>query len=658
MSNSNGYNPNSLFALEYSLLGNNPAYQSEQFSDEEIEDLDEDRIRGVEAQAFDWDDAIALQYEEERSQGVKAQAFDSDDAITLKYEEDTDPDSESISQQDAEELEEEDSARSMSWQNYGYSSRGFDLEDEDTPSYEAQAFAVEEEGTTEGEDDPLSHSNSLFALEQSVFGTTSTNQPAQQFSIEEPQHQPIESQAFDWDDAIALEYSETLYPTSMSLDWEPSDYSSQSFSLEDEPSTYNVEAFEEEEESEDAPANEDFSPSTAYGFDAGDEVSAPPEEAPDKSRTYAVDADYTPELTSQEDRDSATIPVNATVVMPPIPPRKSVQPAEVLSDNDFDEFDRGTPTNRAADAEAFAADLAAILQGEKVYEPPAETPAPPAPQPQTQPVPQSQAQSAPPKKSGPHDIFDQMGKNMAHATAFDLGTFSLEQKFDEFDRILDEQESESLAYTEDNSESEDENTSTKAQAFDTADVTLNLQTGTVRERQVSWDAIIGRRSKSDGNISPNFKVKIIYLDGESQVWEVRPLDLYVGYKDNGKDIFPSYNNSFNIISLYAPKNNISKEDQALSAAVIISEAARFAPIRARIEALILGDTKPMKYSEIQPIVTNWNKLVDWKKLKGIQNSDRQVITASDIRSFATDSNPYGAEKDQVLQFITESVEGI
>jgi Bacterial EndoU nuclease len=457
MSNSNGYNPNSLFALEHSLLGNNPAYQIEQFSAEEIEESEDDRNRGVEAQAFDWDDAIALEYDE-----------------------DTDPDSESMSEQDTEELEdEEDTARSMSWQNYGYTSRGFD----------AEAFEAEEEETEE----PLSRSNSLFALEQSVFGVTPSYQPSVQFSVGEEAEvssESIESQAFDWDEAIALEYSETLYPTPMSLDWQPSDYSSQSFNLENEPATYNVEAFEDEEESEAAPANEDYPGSATYGFDAeDDDVPAHPQESFDNSQAYAVDAeddvpapkqdesdnsqaygfdtDDTPEPISQKSRDSEAIPVNATVATPPSPPRKSAQPVEALSDDDFDEFDRGTVSDRAADAEAFAADLAAILRGEKVYEPPAETPAeaPPAPQPQPQPAPQSQAQSVPPKKSSPHDIFDQMGKNMAHATAFDLGTFSLEQRFDEFDRLLDEQESGSLNYEEYPAISGSEDTSKSAQSF-------------------------------------------------------------------------------------------------------------------------------------------------------------------------------------------------
>lgn len=486
MSKSNGYNPNSLFALEHSLLGNNPVYSAQQFSDEESEESEDYPSRGVEAQAFDWDDAIALDYEE-----------------------DTDPESESMSEQDAEELEEEDTARSMSWQNYGYSSRGFDLEDEDTPTYDVQSFAVEEEETGERDDDPLSHSNSLFALEQSVFGTTSTNEPAQQFSLEEPQHQPIESHAFDWDEAIALEYDQSTYPATSAFDWLPTDESSHSFGFEDEPPTYNVEAFEvEEEPAKDltpqpplqgnrenskplssqerglergfphlvkskepasAPADQNYPASAAYGFDADDAESEPKQEEFNNSQAYGFDSDYyeSAKPTRQDRNDSAAIPVHATVVMPPSQPRQSPQPVQALSDDDFDEFERGTVRDRAADAEAFAADLAAILRGEKVYEPPVETPAeaPPAPKPQTQPASQSQAQSVPPKKPNPHDIFDQMGRNMAHATAFDLGTFSLEQRFDEFDRLLDKQESESLGYEEYPAISGSEDTSKSAQSF-------------------------------------------------------------------------------------------------------------------------------------------------------------------------------------------------
>ncbi|MEC4812124.1 MAG: hypothetical protein SAK29_02410 [Scytonema sp. PMC 1069.18] len=214
-------------------------------------------------------------------------------------------------------------------------------------------------------------------------------------------------------------------------DWLPTDESSDS--LEDESLPFQVEAFEVEEEPASAPADEDDSVSGAYGFDVDDEQLEPKQEELNNSQSYGFDTDNDEPAkpTPQKSQDSEAIPINATVVTPPSPPLKSAQPIEALSDDDFDELERGTVSDRTADAEAFAADLAAIMRGEKVYEPPSETTTqlPPAPQPQ--PAPPSQAQSVAPKKSSPHDIFDQMGRNMAHATAFDLGTFSFLKKTNE-----------------------------------------------------------------------------------------------------------------------------------------------------------------------------------------------------------------------------------
>ncbi|MEL6440791.1 MAG: hypothetical protein AAFQ80_16235 [Cyanobacteria bacterium J06621_8] len=45
-----------------------------------------------------------------------------------------------------------------------------------------------------------------------------------------------------------------------------------------------------------------------------------------------------------------------------------------------------------------------------------------------------------PEPQNPHAIFDRMGKNMAYATTFDVGTVELEQLFDEFDSTLDAEE--------------------------------------------------------------------------------------------------------------------------------------------------------------------------------------------------------------------------
>lgn len=79
-------------------------------------------------------------------------------------------------------------------------------------------------------------------------------------------------------------------------------------------------------------------------------------------------------------------------------------------------------------------------------------PAPTSPTPKVSPPPPSSSPSPPPPLPPPapplsnaHSIFDQLGRNMAYATAFDLGTVSLsmQQRFDEFDRRLDEQENSS-----------------------------------------------------------------------------------------------------------------------------------------------------------------------------------------------------------------------
>ncbi|NEZ55937.1 hypothetical protein [Adonisia turfae] len=39
----------------------------------------------------------------------------------------------------------------------------------------------------------------------------------------------------------------------------------------------------------------------------------------------------------------------------------------------------------------------------------------------------------------PHDVFDRMGHNMSYANSFDLGSISLEQRFDEFDDLLNKE---------------------------------------------------------------------------------------------------------------------------------------------------------------------------------------------------------------------------
>ena len=451
MSNSNGYNLNSLLTLEQSLLA--PKQESEEHQNQDIE-----------AQAFDWDEAINLDYSE---------------------------------------------AESWHYPNYG--SQSFDIE-EDIATYDVQAFEVEEAEPTLDYQDPLSQSNSLFALEQSVLGVNAPYQPSLQFSIEEEEElerQPVESQAFDWDEAIALEYEESAYPTAQSFDWLPS-HESYGLNLDDEPPTYEVEAFEVEELQPKA-TEEEYSSSKEYDFNINNDnnnISNYVAEASYDTQAYSFDADDEPEPIYQQKS--------------PSPPIKAPEPVEALSDDDFDEFERASIENRASDAEAFTADLASILRGEKVYEPPKETPVqtqsapfsstpqPSAPKPQ----PQSPPPPVTPKQPRPHDVFDQMGRNVSHATAFDLGTFSLEQRFDEFDRMLDEQDSESLAYVK-------EDKSVKYQAFDEEEMAADLAVLGVSDSFNSPDEEILMEDESSESLSANEVTQT--LDPDSPEMEMERL---------------------------------------------------------------------------------------------------------------------------------------
>ncbi|BAZ11127.1 hypothetical protein NIES4071_29530 [Calothrix sp. NIES-4071] len=86
------------------------------------------------------------------------------------------------------------------------------------------------------------------------------------------------------------------------------------------------------------------------------------------------------------------------------------------------------PSQELLDKSEFAADLSVILDEEKVDANEAPNITPVIPQPATQQF--SQVKS--------HSIFDQVAENLAYANSFDLGTLTLEQRFDEFDRILDQ----------------------------------------------------------------------------------------------------------------------------------------------------------------------------------------------------------------------------
>lgn len=85
--------------------------------------------------------------------------------------------------------------------------------------------------------------------------------------------------------------------------------------------------------------------------------------------------------------------------------------------------------DRASDSDEFEGELRAILSGAKSVEPEARPPVRP---------PALQQMSSP--EGSPHAIFDQMGRNLAHATTFNLGPVELERRFDAFDHVMEQGE--------------------------------------------------------------------------------------------------------------------------------------------------------------------------------------------------------------------------
>jgi hypothetical protein len=167
-------------------------------------------------------------------------------------------------------------------------------------------------------------------------------------------------------------------------------------------------------------------------------------------------------------------PIQAEVVSPAtssIPTKSAAPPAQAF-EIDTPAVEKASAPDEVVTEDDFLEDLQAILNGEKTYDgdrkqavntptsaptveqlsvPPSPSPAPIEPPKQTSPhdVFDRMAQGVPPEPKAPtsaptysnaHSVFDRMGKNMAFANSFDLGTISLQQRFDEFDRILEAEE--------------------------------------------------------------------------------------------------------------------------------------------------------------------------------------------------------------------------
>jgi hypothetical protein len=268
--------------------------------------------------------------------------------------------------------------------------------------------------------------NSLFLLEQAIPNQINSS------SYQKPISHQVETFAFDNGVAIELQYHFEPFTNAMSVD------DSFASTLENEDQVYTVAAFEVSDDGDDREFNQ------VEAFDISESEhqiikTIPPLNDNKKyNEQLAIPVNASSESFTTE--QTSTIPVNAssesftteqtsanpihTSVKSPTANHTLIQSVPPLSTINQE-------TEDDTDALAFAADIEAILRGEKFDETHDFQSSQALSQPPTQPVPTPQ--------SHPHDIFKQMERNLAHATAFDLGTVSLEATFDEFDKLLDKE---------------------------------------------------------------------------------------------------------------------------------------------------------------------------------------------------------------------------
>jgi hypothetical protein len=189
-------------------------------------------------------------------------------------------------------------------------------------------------------------------------------------------------------------------------------------------------------------------PTTAFAYDGGEAVDLRYDPAyhaatgqPQPPRTAAFTAELHDGSLSyfvEPFEDEAPARAASAPAESPAPPK--VDPAPIWA-----EAASVAPAPAAGDADApndelqraLEADLRTLL-GEAFSAPAVEAEAAPA-----APAPRREAPRAPeppPPAENPHAIFDQVGRALAFATEFNLPPVSLEQRFDNFDRVLDREE--------------------------------------------------------------------------------------------------------------------------------------------------------------------------------------------------------------------------
>lgn len=295
-----------------------------------------------------------------------------------------------------------------------------------------------------------------------------------------------------------------------------------------------------------------------------------------KGDSFAAALDYTTTEQFDLDDDISTIEVESFEVKEDNQTSEAVIP-EVLPP----ESEEDTESEQAEDAEAFEADIQAILSGAKAYEPKQQkttdtsslSQAKNNTQPQQTNTPTNKTPSPQPQTENPHAIFDKIAQNMAYANSFDLGTISLEQRFDEFDDLLDAQESKAL--TVKSSPAIEENDLVELNYAD-FEHDLALMSETIPQHSVqlgNQPKILESFTKNPIQFLGNKQLKIQTIAPDKSKYTYKTINVSVQEKDNSLDLITESINLYQLPTDSATRSIYLVED--------INNVYRFQPEKAK-----------------------------------------------------------------------------
>jgi len=192
------------------------------------------------------------------------------------------------------------------------------------------------------------------------------------------------AKAYDSGVSIELSYNASFWQPPQTAPSEDRGYA-QSLDWAGEIQAYTVEAFEVEEENQD--------------------------ESSDESRNSVGETEQNRYVLKSEEDDAETEET---------PTEELPEPKDEASD---DNEAREADSNLTAAAAALEQDLLAIQSSREQHD-------------RRESVRTPNVQRKEIEDTHPHAVFDRMGRNMAFATTFDLGTLEMEKRFDEFDKEL------------------------------------------------------------------------------------------------------------------------------------------------------------------------------------------------------------------------------